>query len=55
MGGGPGKKFGYMTHIAARRTVLCTIKPGGVAADAAAEISAETAALITSSNEDLMS
>ena len=28
------------------------IKPGGVAADAAAEISAETAALVPGSNED---
>ena len=29
------------------------IKPGGVAADTAAEISAETAALVAGSNEDL--
>ena len=31
------------------------VKPGGVAADAAAEISVETVMLITGSNEDLTS
>ena len=45
------QKFGYMTRTAAWRTVLCTAKPGGVAADAGAE----TAALITGSNKDLVS
>ena len=43
-----------MTHIAAQRTVLCTAKPGRVAADAPAEISAETAVLIAGSNKDLV-
>ena len=49
------QKFGYITHTAARRTVhSLTAKPGRVAADAAAKISAETAALIAGSNEDLV-
>ena len=43
------------THTAAQRTLKCTVEPGGVAADAAAEVSAETAALIVGSNEDLVS
>ena len=50
------QKFGYMTHTVAWWTVLCTAKPGGVAANvAAAEISAETAALIAGTNKDLVS
>ena len=52
VGGAPGATI---TYTAARRTVYCTTKPGGVAADAATEISAETAALIAGSNEDLVS
>ena len=48
------QKLDYMTHTVAWRMVLCTAKPGGVAADAAAEISAKTAALIAGSNKDLM-
>ena len=34
--------------------VYCTTKFGGVVADATAEISADTAALIAGSNEDLV-
>ena len=49
------QKLGYITCTTARRTVKCTAKPGRVAADAAAEISAETVALIVGSNEDLVS
>jgi len=48
------QKFDYLTHTVAWRIVLCTAKPGRVAADAA-EILAETAALIAGSNKDLMS
>ena len=48
------QKLGYITHTAVRRTVQCTAKPGRVAADAAAEISAETAVLIAGSNKDLV-
>ena len=42
--------------VCGRRTedgLVHCIKPGGVAADAAAEISVETAALVAGSNEDL--
>ena len=48
------QKFGYVTNTVARRMVYCTTKPGGVAADAAAVISADTATLIAGSNEDLV-
>ena len=44
-----------LTHTAAQRTVQYTANPGGMAADAATEISAETAALLAGSNEDLVS
>ena len=46
---------GAKVLTAAWRTVQCTAKPRGVAANAAAEVSAETAALIAGSNEDLVS
>ena len=48
------QKFGYMTHTAAQRMVLCTAKSGVVATDATAEISPEMATLTAGSNEDLV-
>ena len=57
MGGAPGAKVGlYNSHRGAEDGIVhsLTAKPGRVVADAAAEISAETAALIAGSNDDLM-
>ena len=49
------QKFNYTTHTAAWKTVKCNAKPGGVAADATADISVKIAALIADSNEDSVS
>ena len=54
VGGAQVQKFDYMTHTVAQRMVLCTAKSGGVATDATAEISPETATLTAGSNEDLL-